>query len=305
MQITFHELFDIWKVTVLPNRQRSLKSRQTVVGYIENHVMLAFHDLFVNEITTVQIQLLFSKMHLKNGKRMADSTKHKILSNLTSLFESGLVWGYLEYNPCVGVKLATPVYPEFKTWTIEQTTYFLNLNFVKNSIYYIPFLLLSTTGMRRSECCGLKWSDFDGTSLVLKRGLDTFGNVTNMKTRSSHRKIELMQFVCDVLSSCVRYSDYICHAENNDILLPDTLTKVFKKFILKNNSLNDYQLPVIQLKNLRHSLATNLLLNDVNVKVVSELLGHSKTSTTQDFYQSSATKTIHRESIEKIEKMMF
>lgn len=48
-----------------------------------------------------------------------------------------------------------------------------------------------------------------------------------------------------------------------------------------------------------------LLYNDTNVKIVSEMLGHAKTSTTQNIYQAATTKTMQIQAIEKLEDIIF
>lgn len=58
----------------------------------------------------------------------------------------------------------------------------------------------------------------------------------------------------------------------------ETLTLRFKKAI-KASGLKD-----VSLHMLRHSFASMAILNDINIKVVSEMLGHSNISITADTY---------------------
>ena len=71
--------------------------------------------------------------------------------------------------------------------------------------------------------------------------------------------------------------------------------------IIRNNKKNTRQLPLIPLKNLQHSFATILIYEEeTNIKVVSEVLGHARTSTTQNFYQASAI-SMHGAAVSKLE----
>ena len=61
-------------------------------------------------------------------------------------------------------------------------------------------------------------------------------------------------------------------------MYPDTLSKCFKKFI------QDIGLPVINFHGIRHTNATLLISQNVNVAVVAARLGHAHISTTFNFY---------------------
>src|SRR6266478_4210582 len=58
-------------------------------------------------------------------------------------------------------------------------------------------------------------------------------------------------------------------------------------------------LPAIRFHDLRHSVASSLLLHGVHPKVVQEILGHSQISMTMDFY-SHVLPTMHDDAMEKL-----
>ena len=92
-------------------------------------------------------------------------------------------------------------------------------------------------------------------------------------------------------------SDYVCTWNNGEVISPNYLTKTFHSVISKS------VLPNIRLHDLRHSVATNLLHNGVQVVDVQEWLGHANASTTLDIY-SHAAKSAKDEIARKIETMM-
>jgi len=59
---------------------------------------------------------------------------------------------------------------------------------------------------------------------------------------------------------------------------PDSLTAWFKKFIIK------YNLPSVSIHSLRHTNASLLIANGVNITTVSKRLGHATTATTTKIY---------------------
>lgn len=79
----------------------------------------------------------------------------------------------------------------------------------------------------------------------------------------------------------------------------------FHSSILQYKKENDTPLPVIQSHDLRHTFASTALENKINVKIVSVMLGHSKTSTTQNIYQHLITENLQKEAVMGLEKEMF
>lgn len=69
-----------------------------------------------------------------------------------------------------------------------------------------------------------------------------------------------------------------------------TPNKVFKKVIRIYNETHEDKLPEITLHGLRHTSATLLIAQNVDVKTVSNRLGHSETSTTMDIYAHALQK---------------
>lgn len=74
---------------------------------------------------------------------------------------------------------------------------------------------------------------------------------------------------------------------------PDTPYKTFKRIIKRYNSTVENEsdkLPDIPLHGLRHTSATLLISQNVDVKTVSNRLGHAQTSTTMDIYSHALQK---------------
>ena len=64
----------------------------------------------------------------------------------------------------------------------------------------------------------------------------------------------------------------------------DTPGDEFEKLIDIYNSKHEVQLPKIRLHDLRHTSATLLLAENINIETVSKRLGHNNTSTTLNVY---------------------
>lgn len=172
-------------------------------------------------------------------------------------------------------------------------------------MYKTMIITLIYTGMRRGELCGLKWSDIDFANELMQidrellytpeRGI--FEDTT--KTYGSQRVIKISQLVINSLKEYKKEqtknrlksgdswndTNYIFTQTNGNPIHPDTLTWWFKKFIRRNPSLPD-----ISIHSLRHTNATLLIANGVNLTTVSKRLGHANTSTTTKIY-AHAIKT--------------
>ena len=115
------------------------------------------------------------------------------------------------------------------------------------------------------------------------------------KTDRSRRVIEMPQSVMIILlkhrdeQSETRFKLGHQWVDNNKVLTqwnglpqnPQTASQWFKKF------LNKHGLPHITLHQLRHTHASLLLANDVDIATISKRLGHSKISVTLDVYSHS------------------
>jgi len=160
----------------------------------------------------------------------------------------------------------------------------------------IAIELALTTGMRRGEVCALKWSDLSDNGVVtVKRAL---GNgkggfyEKEPKTSSSARTIPLTDYTFKVLTAIRRDRKLACMemgvpfgdpyilgtlGEDDRPYNPTMLSKDFTAFCKMNGfdcSFHD----------LRHTFATMLIAQGVDVRTVASYLGHASVSMTLDIY---------------------
>jgi integrase len=160
------------------------------------------------------------------------------------------------------------------------------LTLIQNSEYYSLFYCYVFTGVRRSELLAVKWADVDLLGMLLSISHKT-------KTQTSRRMIDLSPSTCIVLrehrenEDKKRQSLELPLTTDNDLvfshldgtpLLSNTITHTWIK-LSKRCGLNNYRL-----HDLRHSHASILLKDGVNIKVIQERLGHASISTTLNIY---------------------
>lgn len=89
-----------------------------------------FKDRLLHTIRRMDVQLFLaycvSQCGKQTGKRLSPKTINEHLSCLSSLFSQAVAWGYLEANPCEGVKRMELEPEEWDHYTAEETEIWLN-----------------------------------------------------------------------------------------------------------------------------------------------------------------------------------
>lgn len=175
------------------------------------------------------------------------------------------------------------------------------------------FLLALFCGIRRGELIALEWCDLDFTNNTINISKST--TIVNgkpltktPKTASSIRKVSVPASIMNLakvyykeqlqyrlqISSKWEGSNHVFIQWNGQQMHPDTPYNTFKRIIRRHNSQvaeDSDKLPDIPLHGLRHTSATLLISQNVDVRTVSNRLGHSRTSTTMDIYSHALQKT--------------
>ena len=162
---------------------------------------------------------------------------------------------------------------------------------VDNNVYKQFFNLMFFTGTRPGEAMALKFSDLQGDFIVINKTIDEHGKreVGTPKTLSSIRSIRIDSKLKRDL--CSLYDYYVELYRDNTF---DCFIFGGKK-PLSPTTINRYKLKACNIANIRpitlhqfrHSHATLLFNNGVNIHVIKSRLGHSKVSTTLDIYTYS------------------
>ncbi len=181
-------------------------------------------------------------------------------------------------------------------WTPEQTGAFLD--FVAGDRLYAMWHLIAFRGLRRGEACGQPWSEtLDQHSLTVTGQLLQDGwevEASEPKTDSGFRVVALDDATVGVLERHRKQQEADCEEwesawaetglvftqEDGSWLHPGKVSDLFERLVAASG------LPPIRLHDLRHGAATLMLAADIDIKIVSDTLGHSDTRITRDIYQS-------------------
>lgn len=176
----------------------------------------------------------------------------------------------------------------------------------------VGILLCFYTGLRLGEVCGLKWGDIDLDAGILSvertvsrtknftgTGAKTSLTVGSPKSEHSIRKIPLPNFLLDELRTYrADLPDVDCFLLSGKAapLDPRKYQKLFQT-ILKRAGVKSHKFHAI-----RHTFATRALELGVDIKTLSEILGHSSASVTLNIYAHSLFEQ-KKKAMEKLNAM--
>ena len=221
-----------------------------------------FHNLSPSKITYQQIKdyldFRIRKDHISN------STINQVISAFKVLFVYVLKrqWNKIEISrPKREVKL--PV-----VFSVEEINKLLDTT--KNLKHEAIFALTYSSGVRLNELCHLRIRDIDSSRMQIR--------VVNGKGRKDRYTI-LSKRALEVLREYFKkYSplDYLFYGHDKKKAICDgTVQRALKKNLKNAGIIKD-----ASFHTLRHTFATHLLEQGVNIKVIQELLGHSSIRTT-------------------------
>lgn len=183
---------------------------------------------------------------------------------------------------------------EMQVWDVEEFNKFISC--VDLEVYKIFYTFLYWTGCRRGEAIALCKDDIKGNIININKSMRyaKYGFKTP-KTEQSKRKIQIDKELQKMLQPLIKMANpFIFGGEHP--LNTTQIEKHFNQAILKSG------VKRIRIHDLRHSHATLLINNGVNIVAVSKRLGHSTINQTLKTYTHLLDETNESllDSIEKI-----
>ncbi|MDD6257899.1 MAG: site-specific integrase [Erysipelotrichaceae bacterium] len=246
----------------------------------------SFESLYDLPITKITRQMLEAwRIDLINSD-YAFNTKMRTLQYVRSVFHyAAQIYGIPD--PSIVLKpirkpLESPD-ERMHTWTVEQFNTFLSA--VDNPLYALFYETLYWTGMRRGECLALQKSDFDGKRLTVHASIKHFKNgLKTPKNASSIRSIAIDDKLAADLMPLMDVPGPFLFGGDRSL----SINSVQQYF---TQAIKDSGVPPIRLHDLRHSHATLLINNGVNIVAVSKRLGHASIEQTLKTYTHLLQKT--------------
>ena len=235
-------------------------------------------------INEVNHQLIRSWMVELIDSGVSNRSVNRKLSTLRTFFKWLEANNYISTNPMAKVKgpKTTKRLPEFVQegdLKIEKLNEFFTDDFagVRDRLL---FEILYQTGIRLSECIGLKESDIGN------------GRIKVLGKRNKERIISISPLLETELKEMI-HAKLTMDFDSNYLFVTDKGEKMYPKFVYRK--INNYLSRVTSLKKqsphvLRHTFATHLLNGGVDIEVLKEILGHSNLAATQVYTHNSFAK---------------
>ena len=285
----------------------------TKVGYencIYKHIIPEIGQISLNALTQNDLQQFYARLKKqgrlqpseKKGKSVSDRMVRSCHAICRASLEKAILEGLITKNPSLGCKLPSKKGREMQILSPSELGRFLAR--AKEEDYYEMFLLELSTGMRRGEILGLKWSDLNLTngSLRIARQVVAAGSQTLVqapKTKNSIRTIILPPYMVELLAEMKKHKTcewiFPSPVKQGEPRNPSAVYHRFKLILERSGCKN------IRFHDLRHTFATMALENGMDVKTLSDMIGHVSAETTLNIY-SHITDTMRLQAAVKIDR---
>ena len=208
------------------------------------------------------------------------------------------------------------------TWTGPQVRQFFE--FVAGSRYLPAWLFLATSGCRRGEALGLRWSDVDleAQTAIIGHQVVTLDHEVVFKDLPKTKRAHVVRLdpgTVSVLQSwkasqnaerLLGGSGYAGHGlvfamADGSPFHPERFSREFqRKQEQFNRATPDSPLPRLVLHGLRHTWATLALQEGIDIKIVSDRLNHSSTHITREIY-THVTPPMQSDAADRVASQIF
>lgn len=311
--LRFSEFVEIWKRDY-GSKELAPSTYKRYCRMLETRLLPYFGRFYINKIRPTDIMKFYDLLEKDTQlirKKGNNGTKTKkplsgktILEHhrlLRAMLHKAVYWQLIVANPAERVQPPKSRKPKRKSYDDEQTKILLeNLELLssKDTKYKVAIILTVFTGVRLGELMGLEWTDVDFKNGILSinrssQYLSDMGVFTKVpKTESSIREIAIPEFIISLLEEYKLWyeeqksiygelwtnSDRLFVQADGKPMHPSTIRKWFVKYV------GQIGLPVINFHGLRHTNASLLVAQNIDIAVISARLGHAQISTTLDFY---------------------
>lgn len=320
--IRFEQFVEIWRKDYA-EEHLAPKTYSGYDGQLRLHILPALGKMRMKDLNDRAIRNFYHSLKEPNARKddrdgalaaMTILHSHQILS---SILEKAVRWGYISNNPAKRVERPKVARSQIKCYD-ENDLDRLILAAEKAPVKYRLMIYIAiSTGLRRGELMGLRWDriDLEASLLTIDKArqyVTGVGSITKKpKNEFSVRTVTLSETAVKLLKTHKEMQDqerenagslwkdtgWVFTQWNGEPMHPDTVSKWFANF-LKRSGLSH-----IRFHSLRHSSASVAIAAGVNMKTVSNRLGHASISTTMDIY-GHPIKRADKEAAEKLDRVL-
>ena len=279
------------KPVIRPNTAKNYRN------IIENHIVPAIGMVKLKRLTAIQIQQMYNNSKAKGRVQRFDTQTNAALSGstvrrihmvLSSALKQAVKERIIPYNPCDNCRIPRKEHREMTIIPPEKLGVYLR-EAEKYGVLPMFFLELSS-GLRRGELLALLWKDLnvkDRTLSVTKSvcRIDHQLVVSQPKTKNSLRLLTLPESTVQILvEEHEKHPDnpYMFPSPKTGEMLDPASFRAMHDRILEAIGAEH-----VRFHDMRHTFATLALKNGVDVRTLSEMLGHYSAGFTLSTYVHS------------------
>jgi integrase len=295
-KITLQQYLSEWINGLSNVKPRTKETYEYTVGIINNY-------LGATPLGKLQHPAIEKMYRALEDSGKAASSVHRVHRVLRTALNRAVRRGIIDRSPMARVDPPSGKVERRHTLNAEQVFALLDWMNAHHPISFIGVMLAINTGLRRGEICGLLWGDIDFERGIIRivqsrqrrKGVDL---IDTPKTKGSIRSIPL---AADVLASLKAWQEQQGATEKDFVLAHPDQTPIDPMSLARDmrKAVKALNLPDVSFHDLRHTHATLLLANGVNIKVVSERLGHTSITQTANTY-AHVTQNMQEEATERI-----
>lgn len=298
---TFKETALYWMENVAKERLAP-KTVERYEGLFKRIFASSIGSTKLRDIDQMQLnEFYFSLMKRGTNKLTGGSLSPKTVREYHNLISRVLNaawrWGVINENIAKRAEPPTVHRGEIQCMTEEEAREVLRLLDEEPLPYRLMITILLLCGCRRGELCGLEWKDinFDRMTIRIQRSSQYVNHeiiTKEPKTARSNRTITMDAHTANLLKEYRAHQsqqrleagqfwqdyDRLFTKADGSPIHPDTVGDWWNKF-QERHGLKHYSL-----HSLRHTNASLLIANDLDVATVSGRLGHADASTTLNIY---------------------
>ncbi len=319
--LTLSEFLKLWLTSIEPTiRPKTLERYKCILSC--NVYPYEIAQLTLDKLTVALFQAHFNQLHETggtSGKGLAPRTVNATRRLLIGALETGVRDDIITKNPAYYTRPLKVKPTEITVLSHEDAKRLIRCALQHSRYAWAIITLGLGTGMRISEIFGLEWQNVDlqnKTIHVEKSGVTTRSGTLvqdSTKTKTSRRKILLPDSVCYMLKRLklwqkVRDIRFGTHYSTSPWVLPNPKGNARSPSSFSGHDFKQLlEIAGIDRKfrihDMRHTHATWLLEAGVNIKVVSERLGHSSIRITLDTY-AHVLQTMQQEAVDKLNDIL-
>ena len=286
----YSEWLNIW----LENYIKPSSKERTYIRYgqlIRTHIATKIGETDVNDLTPIALQAFVTELlnggNEKTGKGLSANTVNAVISVMQNSLRTAHLLGYAKEYTANMIKRPKLKERKIECFTLAEQKKMETAVFESKKTKLFGIVLCLYSGLRIGELIALQWKDIDlakGLLTVSRSCHDTSGGIVfdEPKTATSRRIIPLPKQLLPKLKSIKKSSnsDFVVSVGGNAV----SVRSYQRSFELLLKRLN---IGHRGFHSLRHTFATRALECGMDVKTLSEILGHKNPTITLNRYAHS------------------